>query len=378
MGQPKNMGKIKNGDAVHLISVSGSQEGNCLHSNMAEGAGLSFGSTDRSDLGWVLDMERTHKRKNIRGGDVIHLRPCGWGDGCSNDFYFHSNAPEGAMFSGGERRADLAWYIEGESRHIHDGDVVMMHAIGDAYDGSDRGPYMHSNGEEGGGFSFGGDAFEYGWQIQKIDDFSTSKCGGGKKVKNGSYIHLRSTSGPQEGSVLHSNMAEGAMLSYGSTDHGELGWRVIAGMRTLAKSDMAWTSCSKAWVLAPSCTPTPLRVAHSLVVTSAQISALFLKVVTRVTRSDTGRLSFSDALVTRTTDRTVGLACIPMAMRVVASPLVATTCSMAGSLNPTTDGTHHLMTGEVCAQDICLMYRGYRCIIYVPKYLEVNRKTPYP
>jgi len=228
MGKPKNMGKIKNGDAVHLISVSGSQEGNCLHSNMAEGAGLSFGSTERSDLGWVLDMERTHKRKNIRGGDVIHLRPCGWGDGCSNDFYFHSNALEGGMFSGGERRADLAWYIEGESRHIHDGDVVMMHAIGDAYDGSDRGPYMHSNGEEGGGFSFGGDAMEYGWQIQKIDDFSTSKCGGGKKVKNGSYIHLRSTSGSCEGQVLHSNMAEGAMLSYGSTDHGELGWRVIA------------------------------------------------------------------------------------------------------------------------------------------------------
>jgi len=222
------MGKIKNGDAVHLISVSGSQEGNCLHSNMAEGAGLSFGSTERSDLGWVLDMERTHKRKNIRGGDVVHLRPCGWGDGCSSDFYFHSNALEGGMFSGGGRRADLAWYIEGESRHVHDGDVVRLHAIGDAYDGSDRGPYMHSNGEEGGGFSFGDDRMEFGWQIQKIDDFSTSKCGGGKKVKNGSYIHLRSTSGPEEGKVLHSNMEEGAMLSYGSTDHGELGWRVIA------------------------------------------------------------------------------------------------------------------------------------------------------
>merc|ERR1712054_718624 len=90
-------------------------------------------------------------------------------------------------------------------------------------------------------------------------------------------------------------------------------------MRTQAKSDMAWTSCSKAWVLAPSCTPTPLRVAHSLVVTSAQILALFLKVVTKVRRSDTGRLSFSDALATRTTDRTVGLTFVPMAVRVVVS-----------------------------------------------------------
>merc|ERR1712072_20596 len=102
----------------------------------------------------------------------------------------------------------------------------------------------------------------------------------------------------------------------------------------------------------------PLRVAHSLVVTSAQISALFLKVVTMVTRSDTGRLSFSDALATRTTDRTVDLACIPMEVRVTASPLVATILNMAGSLNPTTDGTHHLMTGKICAQDI----RDRRCV----------------
>jgi hypothetical protein len=222
------MGKLRNGDAVHLVSVSGSQEGNALHSNMAEGAGLSFGSTDRSDLGWVLDMDRTGKRKKIRSSDVIHLRPCGWGDGCCDDFYFHSNATEGGMMSGGERGADYAWYIEGENKHIKDGDTVMLHAIADAHDGSDRGPYMHSNGEEGGGFSFGSDAYEYGWRLERIDDFSTSKCGGGKKVKNCSYVHLRSCSGSQEGNVLHSNMEEGAMLSYGGDDHGELGWRIIA------------------------------------------------------------------------------------------------------------------------------------------------------
>merc|ERR1712199_147484 len=195
MGLTHNMGKLRNGDAVHLISVSGSQEGNALHSNMAEGAGLSFGSTDRSDLGWVLDMDRTSKRKKIRSSDVIHLRPCGWGDGCSDDYYFHSNATEGGMMSGGGRDADYAWYIEGE---------------------------------KGGCFSFGADAYEYGWRLERIDDFSTSKCGDGKKVKNCSYIHLRSCSGSQEGNVLHSNMEEGAMMSYGGDDHGELGWRIIA------------------------------------------------------------------------------------------------------------------------------------------------------
>merc|ERR1711939_389080 len=110
-------------------------------------------------------------------------------------YYFHSNALEGGMMSGGERLADYAWYIEGENKHIKDGDTVMLHAIADAHDESDRGPYMHSNG---------------------------------KKVKNCSYIHLRSCSGSQEGNVLHSNMEEGAMLSYGGDDHGELGWRIIA------------------------------------------------------------------------------------------------------------------------------------------------------
>jgi len=224
----KKMGKIKNGDAVHLVSVSGPNAGSALHSNMEEGAGLSFGSTDNIDLGWVLDMDRTNKAKAIRGGDVVHLRPCGWGDGCCADFYFHSNATEGGMMSGGGRSPDHAWYIEGENKHVRDGDTVMLHAIADAHDGSDRGPYMHSNGEEGGGFSFGGDSMEYGWQICKIDDWSTSKCGDGKKVKNGAYVHLRSVSGSCEGQVLHSNMEEGAMLSYGGDDAGELGWRLIA------------------------------------------------------------------------------------------------------------------------------------------------------
>merc|ERR1719305_2001878 len=99
------------------------------------------------------------------------------------------------MMSGGGRSADHAWYIEGENEHICDGDVVMLHAIADAHDGSDRGPYMHSNGDEGSGFSFGGAQAEDGWKLVKIDDFSTSKCDSGKKVKNCSYIHLRSVSG---------------------------------------------------------------------------------------------------------------------------------------------------------------------------------------
>merc|ERR1711907_523490 len=133
---------------------------------MAEGAGLSFGSTDRCDLGWVLDMDRTSKRAKIRASDVIHLRPCGWGDGCCDDYYFHSNVPEGGMMSAGCRREDCAWYIEGENKHIKDGDIVMLKCIADNPDRP--GPYMHSNGEEGGGFSFGGDAYEHGWRLEKI------------------------------------------------------------------------------------------------------------------------------------------------------------------------------------------------------------------
>lgn len=129
--------------------------------------------------------------------------------------------------SGGGRSADVAWNIEGETKHIHDGDTVAFKAIADAHDGSDRGPYMHSNGEEGGGFSFGGPGFEHGWTIQKIDGWDTDG-GGSPCVKSGSYIHLESISGPCAGNVLHSNMAEGAMLSYGSAELGELGWRIIS------------------------------------------------------------------------------------------------------------------------------------------------------
>merc|ERR1712072_172479 len=47
--------------------------------------------------------------------------------------------------------------------------------------------------------------------------------------KNGSYIHLRSVSGPNEGKVLHSNMEEGAMLSVGRAERGDLGWGILAG-----------------------------------------------------------------------------------------------------------------------------------------------------
>jgi len=229
----QTMGKIKNGDAVHLVSVSGSNEGKALHSNMAEGDGLSFGSLEHEELGWVLDMDRTSRRKAIRASDVVHLRPCGYGDGMSADYFFHSNAPEGGMMSGGGRNPDVAWWIEGENKHIRDGDVVAFHAIADAHDESDRGPYMHSNGEEGGGFSFGGDDLAYGWQLCKIDGWDTSR--GGKKVKNGSYIHLESVDGPNAGSVLHSNMEEGSMLSFGSHEHSELGWRIIANDEDASK-----------------------------------------------------------------------------------------------------------------------------------------------
>lgn len=222
------MGKLKNGDAVHLVSLSGPQEGNALHSNMPEGAGLSWGGLGHESLGWVIELERTHRRKAIRAGDVVHLRPCGWGDGCSSDFYFHSNAPEGAMFSGGGRSHLFAWTIESDCKHIRDGDNVMLKAIAGPHDDSERGEYMHSNGDEGGGFSWGGGSPEHGWQLAKIDGWDTSKddC---KKVKNGAYIQLQCLSGSCEGSVLHSNMEEGAAWSCGGTGHPDLGWRVIAG-----------------------------------------------------------------------------------------------------------------------------------------------------
>jgi hypothetical protein len=204
-------------------------KGQALHSNMAEGDNLSFGGLDHFDLGWVLELDRTHKRKAIRAKDVVHLRPCGYGDGGHNsEYYFHSNSLEGGGMSGGGRSADHAWNIEGEHKHVRSGDLVLMHAIAKAHDDSERGDYLHSNGSEGKGFSYGGADEEYGWNIVLIDSWSTSNEDRGKKVKNCAFIHLESNSGPLKGKVLHSNMAEGDPVSLGSHDHMELGWRIIA------------------------------------------------------------------------------------------------------------------------------------------------------
>jgi len=222
--------KVKNGAYVHLRSVSGSQAGNVLHSNMEEGAMLSYGGDDAGELGWRLIAVDEDAGK-IRYGMDVMLQGMGTGT------FMHSNAVEGGAFSGGGESPEHGFVIEGgeEGDKVRYGQTITLKCIADAHDGSGRGPYMHSNGEEGGGFSFGGDSMEYGWQICKIDDWSTSKCGEGKKVKNGAYVHLRSVSGSCEGNVLHSNMEEGAMLSYGSDEHGELGWRVIAADEDASK-----------------------------------------------------------------------------------------------------------------------------------------------
>jgi len=44
------------------------------------------------------------------------------------------------------------------------------------------------------------------------------------KVKNGKPIHLQSVC---TGQMLHSNMAEGGMCSWGGPEHTELGWRLF-------------------------------------------------------------------------------------------------------------------------------------------------------
>jgi len=223
--------KIKNGDAVHLVSHTGDMKGKALHSNMKEGDPLSFGSLEHEELGWVLELDRTHKRKAIRAKDVVHLRPCGYGEGHNSEYYFHSNSLEGGGMSGGKRNSDCAWHIESEHKHVRDGDLVLMHAMAGGHDDKERGEYLHSNGTEGGGFSYGGDDCEYGWILKLIESWSTSNSdhgGRGSKVKNCSFIHLESNSGPLKGKVLHSNMAEGDAVSLGSPDHVELGWRIIA------------------------------------------------------------------------------------------------------------------------------------------------------
>merc|ERR1719231_1486938 len=83
---------------------------------------------------------------------------------------------------------------------------------------------------------------------------------------------FRSTSGSCEGNVLHSNMEEGAMLSYGSTDHGELGWRVIAVDEDAGKIRYGMDVMLQGMGTGTVMHSNAVEGAHSLVVTSAQIS----------------------------------------------------------------------------------------------------------
>jgi len=71
---------------------------------------------------------------------------------------------------------EYGFVIEGgdDGDKVRYGQTVVLKCIADAHDGSDRGPYMHSNGDEGAGFSFGGDSLEHGWKIEANSGWDSS------------------------------------------------------------------------------------------------------------------------------------------------------------------------------------------------------------
>merc|ERR1712072_1080290 len=87
--------------------------------------------------------------------------------GMGTGAFIHSNSPEGAPFSGGGESPENGFIIEGgdEGDKVRYGQTVSLKCVAIPHDCSERGPYWHSNGDEGAGFSFGGAGTEHGWQI---------------------------------------------------------------------------------------------------------------------------------------------------------------------------------------------------------------------
>jgi len=233
---------------VHIVSLSGSNEGNAVLSSMSKGDGLSFGSIDRMDLGWVLEVADKHidgnnplipfVDKGCYGSTTVFLRACG------SDTYLLSDIPEGGMMATGDRtlpprgEGDPAnWQISlcGEDDGAEDditkgpfcsGAQITIRALAQASDNNYRDERLLSDGEEGGPFRFGGptSSQDNRWKLLKINNYA-DEIGA---VKNLSCIHLGSVAQP--GTVLLSDMGHESAPSWGGPDQRQdtLGWRIRA------------------------------------------------------------------------------------------------------------------------------------------------------
>ena len=155
-------------------------DGSALHSNMEEGAMLSYGNAGRDDLGWKLVLNEEGEGGSgsiIYSGDEISLQG-------STGAYMHNNSEEGGGFSGGGfSTVHSAWIIElcdGSDGRISYGDDCMLIRKSD-------GACMHSNAGEGQGFSFGGKRPDLGWTILTCGNQAVEH---GDYLRDGCGVHL--------------------------------------------------------------------------------------------------------------------------------------------------------------------------------------------
>ena len=227
---------ICNGDVVHIVSLSGSNEGRAVLSSMNKGDGLSFGSIDRMDLGWVLEMDENNPAIPFVDSAwppiTVFLRACG------SDTYLLSDIPEGGMMAVGDRtHPSSAWQISlcGEDDGADDGATtgpicsgaqITIRPLAQSSDNKYRDERLLSNGEEGSEFRFGTPTSnkDNRWKLLKINNYDDDIGA----VKNGSCIHLGSVTQP--GTVLLSNMSWESAPSWATPDQRQdtLGWRIRA------------------------------------------------------------------------------------------------------------------------------------------------------
>jgi len=228
---------VKNNANVEFIGQGGTGEAftRALCSNMAEGAGASWGDTEYyPQFSWHLDHQED-KRK-FKSGCAVRIRAVDNTNGQRGRFLCSNCDGSGASFSVPDDEDDVengntyGWElvrVDG-GKHIKYGEdhPVFIMSL------SNPGTCLRSDTEEGGNFSFcEPDEGDTGcqWALGKMKDHwqeSSEDQPEGRRIESGECIQLST----HEGRALCSNMPESGGASYGDLDYyPQFSWRIVSG-----------------------------------------------------------------------------------------------------------------------------------------------------
>merc|ERR1712159_15678 len=215
--------KIRSGDTIGMFP---SERGNnpavhglMIHSNMDDGANVSIGP-EREDQLWQIKAfkhrcwgtdgtDYKSDGSKIKTGDRVMLIQL------ANGLALHSNTADGGPASAGPPRCDQSWIIWGEKAgetgiKVKDDMLIQFESV------AQEGKFWHSNASEAGPFSIGGENADQGWNIYSNFYKEYYDCA---RITSDMTIAMfpsdRNNNPDTHGKMLHSNIADGGMLSVG-------------------------------------------------------------------------------------------------------------------------------------------------------------------